>query len=86
MNYLYGRVESAEFREDTALRRAFRQHLNLVASALYAIEWNDSGDGHPGEEDAIRACLGPHAELQQLVREAVAARDALTAAIEDSRP
>jgi hypothetical protein len=83
MNYLSSRVESAEFREDTPLRRAFREHLLRVAKALHEIEWVDSGDSSPGrDEDAILACLGPHAELSQLVAEAKAARDALTDALD----
>ncbi len=82
MDYLYSRVEDAHFHENTSLRRAFREHLNLVAKALRAIEWNDSLDGDDREGDAIRACLGPHAELAQLVREAKVARDALTAELD----
>ncbi len=85
MNYLSGRVESAEFREDTPLRRAFRAHLLRVAKALHEIEWVDSGDNSPGrDEDAILACLGPHAELAQLVLEADAARRALVQALNDA--
>jgi hypothetical protein len=57
MDYLYIQVALAEFPLDTAMRRAFSEHLVLVSRALRAIEWNDSGDGDPGEEDAIRACL-----------------------------
>lgn len=38
------------------LRKAFRDHLLLVADALKAIEWVDSSDSGPGDEDdAIRA-------------------------------
>jgi len=39
-------------------RLAFAAHLRLVAEALRAIEWVDSGDCVPGDEhDAIDACL-----------------------------
>ncbi len=58
MDYLYSRVLDAEFRENTPLRVAFREHLKLVAAALQAIEWNDSGDGDDDEEKNICACLG----------------------------
>lgn len=85
MEHLYWRVEEAHFREDTPLRRAFRLHLANVARAMRAIEWDDSGDGDDSEDEAIRACLGPHAEIAQLVIEANAARDALDAAIGKSR-
>lgn len=65
MDYLYHKVEGAGFKENTTLRRAFRAHLSLVARALKAIEWNDSGDGDDGEDTAIRACLGAGVELEQ---------------------
>ena len=82
MNYLSDKIEyELRFREDTPLRRAFMAHMQKVMAALHAIEWNDSGDGHDGEDALVRACLGPHAELEQLVIEARAARDALEAAI-----
>lgn len=41
----------------TALRRAFRQHLYLVAQAMRACEWNDSGDGDLDEEALIKKVL-----------------------------
>ncbi len=40
------------------LRRAFCAHLVLVAAAMRAIEWNDSGDGAPDEGTLLRQCLG----------------------------
>ena len=60
MDYLYIKVADAEFTENTSLRKAFREHLELVAIALKKIEWNDSGDGADGEDDAIRNCLVEH--------------------------
>jgi hypothetical protein len=63
MDYLYSKIEYAEFKTDTILRRAMRQHLWKVAAALKAIEWNDSGDGADGEDELIRACLPEGAEL-----------------------
>lgn len=39
---------------DTPARRALVAHLRLVAEAMRAVEWEDSGDG-ADEEAAIRA-------------------------------
>ena len=76
MNYLYSRLEYAEFTADTPERRAFAQHLKLVAKALHDIEWVDSGDFGPGDEnEAIRACLGDAvmlATVLEMAKEAVA--------------
>jgi hypothetical protein len=60
MGYLYRCLEwQAEFAQDTPERIAFARHLELVAKALHDIEWVDSGDYGPGDEnEAIRACLG----------------------------
>jgi hypothetical protein len=44
-------------RWDTPSRRAFVAHLRLVATAMRAIEWEDSGDG-ADEDGAIAAVLG----------------------------
>ncbi len=77
-DYAFNRVEdlAREIRGDSALRRAFRAHLKKVAQALHDIEWVDSADCSPGsEDDAIRACLAPGAELD-------AAREALRLEIE----
>ena len=57
MDYLYEQVGVAQFAEDSVLRRAMRKHLNKVAAALHAIEWNDSGDGDPDgriDDDGFR--------------------------------
>jgi|APGre2960657404_1045060.scaffolds.fasta_scaffold640655_1 hypothetical protein len=57
--YLSGTLDpwSNEVHPDrsTPARRAFVAHLRLVAEAMRAIEWEDSGDG-ADEEAAIRAC------------------------------
>lgn len=61
--YAYSRVgivadEIAEHEPITPLRAAFVAHLRLVAKALHDIEWVDSCDMSPGEEEAaIRAVL-----------------------------
>jgi hypothetical protein len=64
-----GRRVSA--RAQTPLHRAFATHLDLVATALHDLEWMLSGDiGEGAEVDAIKACIGEHAEFQQLIVEA----------------
>ena len=73
MNYLYLNVQEAEFKENTAERRAFRKHLNLVAEALRAIEWVDSGDSSEDTKE-IMAVLGKERVLESLVEEAKSVR------------
>jgi hypothetical protein len=46
------------FKKNTALRKQFALHLRDVASALKAIEWNDSNDGADNEDGLIKHCLG----------------------------
>lgn len=92
MDYLYSKVlHCANFPLDTPERIAFAAHLKLVAQALHDIEWVDSGDYGPGDENAaIRACLNP-APPQQIepltiyrLRDAlVASRIIPPAAVED---
>ena len=57
MDYLYYKVEEAEFIGDTVLRVRFKEHLKKVARALRAIEWNDSGDGDKDEDRLIQEVL-----------------------------
>lgn len=77
MDYLYSKVQDAEFLENTNLRKAFRHHLQKVSEALRAIEWNDSGDGADNEDVLIRECLPNDAELSQAIKEAGIARNNL---------
>lgn len=64
MNYVYRKVEEASdaIRENpdaTTLHKAFAAHLDLVAEALRAVEWELSGDYGPGDADGpIRAVIG----------------------------
>lgn len=61
MDYAYYHVENINFPLTSSLRKAFAEHLKLIAKALYDIEWVDSGDYAPGDEDeAIQACLALH--------------------------
>jgi hypothetical protein len=73
-NYAYGRIEdlAADIARDanTPLRRAFVSHLMKVAQAAKAIEWNESGDGDSREDELIRACISPTAELEQATEDA----------------
>ncbi len=58
MDYLYRRIEDAEFELNTPERIAFKQHLNLIAEACKAIEWVDSGDNSEGSENEfITKCI-----------------------------
>ena len=82
MDYLYNKVEDAQFIPNTSERKAFVTHLKLVAKALHDIEWVDSGDCSPGDDaKAIRACLQPGAVLSAIVEEAKRVRNELTAAL-----
>lgn len=68
-DYVFSRIDDAArevaIRYNTPLRRAFAKHLHLVAEAMKAVEWVDSGDCHDGDEDdAIHACLAPGAEVE----------------------
>ncbi|WP_199031720.1 hypothetical protein [Ralstonia sp. ASV6] len=82
MNYVYARVEDAadtlRICARTPLHRAFATHLQRVASALRDLEWVLSGDSATGSEEiAVKACLEPHAVLEQLLGEARAIKCAL---------
>jgi len=79
MNYLYSRLEyEGIFDTNTPERRAFAKHLKLVAKALHDIEWVDSSDYGPGDENvAIRACLNDGAVLESLIEQAKATIAAL---------
>ena len=58
MDYLYRKIQDAEFELNTSERIAFKQHLQLVAEACKAIEWVDSGDNSEGSEiEAIVDCI-----------------------------
>ena len=66
-DYLYEKVESmaGQLEGHKPLRRAFAAHLRMVARAMQDIEWVDSCDSSQGDEDeSIRACLAPGAELE----------------------
>ena len=90
MNYIYSKLEyEANFRQDTPERRAFAKHLELVIKALHDIEWVDSADYGPGDEnEAIRACLGDAvmlATVLEMAKEAVATLQAEIDRVEAKR-
>lgn len=67
MDYFHFKIEEeAKFAESTPLRRAFREHLKKIATALHDIEWVD---------------LDPGAELAQVLAEARLLQGALHAAL-----
>ena len=84
MNYLYRRIEeAANFTTNTPERRAFAAHLVKVAKALHDIEWADSSDYGPGDEnEAIRACLGDALVLEAAIEHAHEAAKVLRAELE----
>lgn len=61
-DYLYLRIEEFIDIEEklnlSPLRRRFAEHLKDIALAMKDIEWVESGDMSPGDEDkAIKKCL-----------------------------
>lgn len=83
LDYVYSRVESISFPADTPERRAFLAHLQLVAKALHDIEWVDSCDYGPGDENAaIRACVGDGRVLDAAIERAHEAAKELRAELE----
>ena len=89
-NYVYSKIADAADEiclkgncscTSPALRKAFAKHMRLVAKAMRAIEWNDSGDGDDREDDLIRACLPKNAELSAAILLAVDAKGQLEQAI-----
>lgn len=87
MNYLYSKLEyDANFAQNTPERRAFAAHLKKVATALHDIEWVDSGDCVPGDENAaIRACLSQGAVLEAAIQQAETALRELRAEIDRAK-
>ncbi|MBV8061133.1 MAG: hypothetical protein JO253_06380 [Alphaproteobacteria bacterium] len=78
MNYLCNLVDEANFDTSTPERMAFKRHLKLVAEALHDIEWVDSGDYAPGDENAaIRACMNQFEPLEAAIEMAADAYDML---------
>ena len=69
-DYVYRTFEDIAERLDahkSAKRRAFGKHMHLIAQAMKAIEWVDSGDrSSPTDDTAIDAVLGASGRTQEL--------------------
>lgn len=53
---------------NSPIRKAFADHLELVAKAMHDIEWVDSGDyGKGDEEESIRKCISKDSELKSAI-------------------
>jgi hypothetical protein len=89
--YAFYRIEelAADIAATSPLRKVFKAHLVKVAKACRDIEWVDSGDCGPGDEDeAIRACLGENVQalvIAEVVADAERAIVGLEEAIRKSR-
>lgn len=82
MEYLYQKLDDVYVAETTPLRKAFVAHLKLVAKALHDVEWVDSCDYSPGqEEEAIRRVVTPTDELRAATADAVKAKAELEATL-----
>lgn len=64
-------ISSFRDRANTPERRAFAEHLVKVSKAMYEIEWVDSGDKGPGDENkSILDVIGKETVMAELVSEA----------------
>lgn len=79
-------AESIRHQRGNPLRKAFADHLRLIAKAMHAIEWVDSGDWSEGDEDdAVRAVVHPDAEIAAAMHTALDAAAALEKALDNGR-
>jgi hypothetical protein len=75
-DYTYARIQTLaeDIHATSELRAVFKKHLAKVAETCRAIEWVDSGDYGPGDEDKlIKECLGERAGeliLEELLAQA----------------
>jgi len=69
-DYIYFKIQEAADRlshDETPLRRAFGQHMSLVAQAMHDIEWVDSNDKGKGADiKSMKKVLGDTAEAKEL--------------------
>lgn len=89
-DYAYSKVQDMAHalrgQSTNPLRAAFAEHLHKVAKAMHAIEWVDSCDYGKGEDDEhIRACLAPGAELEQAIKVAEQAQRTLAEALQRAK-
>lgn len=72
-------------RSGDPLRKAFGQHLKLVAEAMHDVQQVDSGDyGEDDERAAIEVVLGEGAKIKALIVEAGAILEQLSEALKKS--
>lgn len=89
--YAYSRLENDflwEFsrRANTPERKEFANHISKVIKAMRDIEWVDSGDYAPGDENAaIMECIDRVELLERHIQEAQKAGDMLEELIERSK-
>lgn len=80
-DYLCYKVQDAaeKLSEDKIpYRKAFGLHLRLIAEALHDIEWTDSCDYGPGDDEkAIMACISKKKVLKASLNDAQAMIDTL---------
>lgn len=81
-SYRYREIEQEAYelsKSNLTYRKAFAHHLELVAKAMHAIEWVDSGDCGPGDDkEAVLSCINPSLVFTTLIEEAVRIRDELS--------
>lgn len=89
--YAYSRLENDflyEFarRADTPERKAFLAHIQKVIEAMHDIEWVDSGDYGPGDENqAIMQCVAKADIIKCHIEEAEQACETLKTLLEQYR-
>ena len=74
-NYFYSQLDNFiyEFSKNASSpeRKAFLSHLILIKEAIHDIEWVDSGDSSPSQENkAIMKCISNQDILKSLIEEA----------------
>lgn len=82
--YAYSTVDNFmhAMKQNTPERRAFADLLGDVIEAMHDIEWVDSGDYRPGDENAaIERCLSKEILIEQVIADAREAAAALTTAL-----
>ncbi len=85
LNYLYCDINQKieTMKRNTPLRRAFFAHMNLISEALFAIEWEDSGDTEEGSADIhMSKCISDKMLLKSMIAEAKKTQEELQELIE----
>ncbi len=65
-------------------RKAFGEHMSLIAEAMHDIEWVDSCDKSPGDEiPAIMKCIESSDVMKAIIEDAKSIRDEINKLIEE---